>query len=212
MKLLALARRSLPLAALCAAGAVHAQSLVPSHGLYLYGTLGYVSPGNDQATLDNSLASAGAAGFSSSLSAAGFGKVAVGMRINHNLAVEAAGFTSGNENYSAAGGNLSASINATSSVSGESVSLVGFLPLSYNFTAVGRVGVATTNLKLNISTAGYGTSSSASRTDATYGIGARWDLPTRAFVTMDVDSLAAGDANTGKSRLTTATFGLGLQF
>jgi opacity protein-like surface antigen len=188
------------------------QSLGSGSGLYVAGGLGYVAPGSDKQTLDNALNSAGAYGFSSSLNPAAYARGALGVQLSRNLALEAAFFGSGNESYSASGGNLTSGISATASVTGYSFTAVGLLPLSPEFSIVGRIGVASTNLKLNVSTTGYAYDVSATRTGLTAGIGTRWDMPTRIFLTVDVDSYQTGDDTTGKGHATLVGVGLGYRF
>jgi opacity protein-like surface antigen len=192
---------------------------VPAHaqaasdvGLYLAAEIGYVSPGDDKKTLDNFLTSAGGSGFSSSLSSAAIGKIIGGYRFHPNFALELAYYGTGNESYSASGGNLTTSLSANASFSGASLNIVCIAPLFPSFSGVGKVGVASTREKFDISAVGISsTGTSTTRTGLTADLGLRWDLPSRLFMTLDVARIALGDSS-NYSWTTTISGGAGYRF
>lgn len=181
-------------------------------GWYVLGGAGRSTGGdNGQTSVDNALSSAGATGFSSNLDSPTLYKLEAGFQLDRNWALEGGYLGSNNSNYSAVGGNLSGNATSSASLSGWNLTGVGTLPLGNGFSLLGKLGVANMQESANISGGGFATSTSGSKTDLTYGIGAKYDFGNGVFIRGDLDSYNIGNSN-ASSRSTVGMIDIGYKF
>jgi OOP family OmpA-OmpF porin len=181
-------------------------------GWYLLGGVGQTTGGDGgQSSVDNSLTSAGASGFSSNLDTPTLYKLEAGYQFDRNWALEGGCLGSSNTNYSALGGNLSGAATSSASLSGWNLTGVGILPLGNGFSLLGKLGVANMQESANVQGGGFSTSTSGSKTDATYGIGIKYDFSNAVFVRADLDSYNIGNSN-ASSRSTVGMIDIGYKF
>lgn len=164
-------------------------------GWYLYGAVGQTFNNNDKANLDNLLTSAGASGFSSSLSKPTVYNLDIGYQLSNHLAFEGGYFGSNNETYTASGGNLGGAISASADVSGFDAKAVGILPLASQFSLLGKVGIADIKESATVTGPGGSASFSGSKTDITYGLGAKYDFTGAISARVDWDRYSVGDSS-----------------
>jgi len=94
-------------------------------------------------------------------------------------------------------------------LSGFQVSGTGTFPLGDAFSLIGKLGIASTDLKLS----GGGSSLSATSTNLAYGIGAQYDFTKNISVRAQYEDLGnVGDDNTGKSKVTLLSAGVVYKF
>jgi len=180
-------------------------------GWYMLGGVGQTTSSNDKSTLDSTLTSIGAHGFSSSLNKPTVYNLQAGYQLNKNLAFEGGYIGSTNENYSANGGNLSGAVTATAKVDGWNLVAVGILPLSDQFSLLGKLGVASIHDSITLAGQGGSISVSGTKTDLTYGVGAQFNFTSATFARFDLDSYNIGDS-TSASRSTVWTVNVGYKF
>jgi OOP family OmpA-OmpF porin len=181
-------------------------------GWYVLGGAGKSTGGdNGQTSLDNALTSAGASGFSSNLDSPTLYKLEAGFQLDRNWALEGGYLGSNNSNYSAIGGNLPGSATSSASFGGWNLTGVGTLPLGNGFSVLGKLGVANMQESADISSGGYSTSTGGSKTDLTYGIGAKYDFGNGVFIRADLDSYNIGNSN-ASSRSTVGMVDIGYKF
>jgi opacity protein-like surface antigen len=185
---------SLMLASL-AGVAVAAES--SDRGLYVLAGAGQATNNNDQSDLDSALRSAGGVGFASSLSNPTAYKIQIGYQIWKYLAVEGGYLGSNNETYTASGGNLAGPVSASASINGENFVLVPILPVVDQFSILGKVGVADLRVSGTLAGPRGAVSVSGSKTDLTYGIGAKYDFTANrgVFMRVDYDRYNIGNSN-----------------
>lgn len=164
-------------------------------GFYVFGGAGRVFNNNDQSDFDNALRSVGATGFSSSFSDPTVYKFQVGYQFMKYLAVEGGYIGSNNESYSASGGNLAGPVSASADISGWNLNAVGIWPVTPQFSLLGKLGVADLKLSGTVSGPGGSVSLNSSKTDVTYGIGAKYDFNSNIFMRLDVDRYTIGSSN-----------------
>lgn len=186
-------------------------ALAGDEGWYVLGGAGQLTSNNDKQILDNALTAAGGTGFSSSLSDPTVYKLQVGYQINKNFAVEGGYLGSNNETYTASGGNLVGPVSASASASGWNLTAVGILPIANQFSLLGKLGVADIRLSGTVTGPGGTASASGTKTDLTYGLGAKYDFTNAVFGRFDLDSYKTG-SSTSSSRNTVWTLGVGYKF
>src|SRR5271169_3301659 len=156
--------KKITLAVMAIAGLAGATTAFASDdGFYIFGAIGNASGGNFQSFMDN-----GFGAYSSSVNYPSAVKLNVGYQINRNLAIEGGYLGLGEQDYVDNFGDT-----ASNSVSGWDVKAVGILPLSYQFSLLGKLGVADIRSSIDIPGYSYG---SSSKTGLTYGLGAKFDL------------------------------------
>lgn len=165
-------------------------------GWYILGAAGQTTSNNDKATLDAALTSVGAVGYASTLNKPTVYKLQAGYQINRNFAVEGGYIGSGKETYTASGGNLAGPVVASGKVNGWNLNAVGILPVANQFGVLGKLGVAGLRFAANVTGPGGVASASVSKTDITYGIGAKYDFTDNIYVRLDLDSYKIGARNT----------------
>jgi len=181
-------------------------------GWYVLGGVGKSTGGDDgQTSIDNTLTSNGASGFSSNLGSPTLYKLEAGFQLDRNWALEGGYLGSNNSNYSATGGNLSGIATSSASFSGWNLTGVGTLPLGNGFSLLGKLGVANMQESANIGGGGYTTSISGSKTALTYGLGAKYDFGNGVFIRADLDNYDIGNSN-ASSRSTVGMVDIGYKF
>lgn len=200
-------------AALTFAGLIGASSAFASgQGLYLLGGAGQTTGGNSgQSSVDNALTSAGTNGFSSNMNTPDLYKLQTGYQLDRNWALEGGYLGSNNASYSASGGNLPGSVTSSPSLKGWNMTGVGIMPIGNGFSLLGKLGVANMQESATVQGAGFSASTSGSKTDATYGIGAKYDFSNSVFVRLDLDSYNIGNSNSA-SRSTVGMIDIGYKF
>lgn len=187
-------------------------AIADDKGLYLLGGVGQTTGGNGgQSSVDSALTSAGANGFSSSMSTPTLYKLQAGYQIDRNWAVEGGYLGSNNSNYSASGGNLPGTVTSSASVSGWNLTAVGMLPLADKFSLLGKLGVADMQESATAQAAGFSASTSGSKTDLTYGLGVKYDFTNAVFARLDLDSYNIGNSNSSR-RSTVGMIDIGYKF
>jgi opacity protein-like surface antigen len=181
-------------------------------GLYVFGGIGQMSSGSDQSDLDATLASAGASGYSSSISNATILSVELGYRINSYFAIEGGYVGSiSDETYSASLPGASFNVNVSSS--GAKLVGVGLLALGPQIDVFAKVGAADMHTSASVSASNGFTSASGSdsgtKTDLTYGVGAAWNASPQLAVRLDVDSYTLALSGGTSKR---AAYTLGVQY
>ncbi len=183
--------------------------------LYFLGSIGKITPGNDKATFDEMLNPGGNSAFTSSLSNGAVYDVLIGWKFNQYAAIEG-GYvgTASDESYKASESGSTASANLT----GEAFKLVGvgMLPLPANFGLLAKLGVAHSHLNESASATIPGLGSAAgsvgfSKDAITFGVGAKYELPSQWFVRADADRYAFNSL-AGVVRRTAFVIGAGYQF
>jgi len=203
--------KKITLALMAIAGLAGATTAFASdNGWYVFGAVGQ-STNNDKSPLDNALTSAGASGFSSSMSTPTLYNLDVGYQFIKYFAVEGGYIGTNNPTYSASGGNLPGPVNVSDSVHGWDVKAVGILPLGYQFSLLGKVGAADMSSSATVTGPGGSASVSGSKTDVTYGLGAEYDFTNAVLVRLDWDNYNIGDSNSS-NRVNIWTVGVGYKF
>lgn len=204
--------KKITLAVLAIAGLVGAStSFADDSGWYVLGGVGPTTGGRDQSKLDHTLKAAGASGFSSSINTATVYKLQAGYQINSFFAVEGGYIASNREIYSASGGNLPGPVTATGRISGWNLTAVGILPLAYQFSLLGKLGAAGIGDTDTLTGFGQPVYAMGSKTDLTYGFGAKYDFTKAVFVRLDVDSYNIG-STLSATRSNVWMLGLGYKF
>lgn len=202
------------MAGLCVAAAmagVSGTAMAENGKFYILGAAGQITNDSSKTEMDSLLTSVGGIGFASSYSKPTVYKLQVGYQINENFAAEGGYIGSNKATYSASGGNLAGPISASASVSGWSLTAVGILPIASQFSLLGKLGVAALRTGANITGPGGTASTSGSKTDLTYGVGAKYDFTNAIFGRLDLDSYKMG-SSTASSRGTVWTLGVGYKF
>ncbi len=181
-------------------------------GWYALGSVGQTTSNNsDKAQLDSVITGLGGVGFSSSLSTPTAYRLQAGYQVNDNFAVEGGYLGLTNSSYSASGGNIIGSITASGKADGWNLTAVGIVPVAEQFSLLGKLGAANISTTATVTAGGASLSTSGSKTDLTYGIGAKYDINKAVFARFDLDNFKGG-ANGSYSRKTIWTFGLGYNF
>ena len=204
--------KKLTLAVVTVAGlALAPTAFAMDDGWYMLAGVGRTTSNSDKSTLDSAVAAAGGVGFSSSLNEPTVYKLQAGYKINKNFAVEGGYLGSNNEAYTAQGGNLATPLNASAHVTGWNVTAVGILPLSEQFSLLGKLGIANIRGSATVSGGGITVSADGTKTSATYGIGAQYDFTKQFFGRFDVDSYNVG-SSTASDRSTVWMVNVGFHF
>lgn len=180
-------------------------------GWYVLGAVGRPTGSDYQSRVDNALIAAGGTGFSSSFSKATVYKLQLGYQINKNFAVEGGYLGSSNQTYSATGGNLGGTLTVSGNVSGYNLIAVGILPLANQFSLLGKLGVAGLQESVTATGGGFTVSVNGSKTDLTYGLGAKYDFTKEISMRLDLDSYNVGNS-TSASRSNVWMVGAGYKF
>lgn len=180
-------------------------------GGYVLAGVGRTTNSSDKSTLDSALTALGHTGFSSTINEPTVYKLQVGYKVNKNFAVEGGYLGSNNETYTAQGGSLAAPANASANITGWNVTAVGILPLSEQFSLLGKLGVANIRESVTLSGAGGSRSADGTKTDVTYGIGAQYDFTKEVFGRLEVDNYNVG-SGTSSSRGSVWMFDMGYKF
>lgn len=135
-------------------------------------------------------------------------RVAGGYQVNKNFGIEANYMDSGKTTASGFG------VTVDGGVTGFGVAAVGMLPLSETFALTGKIGVESMSLKVTGTGFGVAVSQSASNTNATFGVGMKYNLtPSVALRAQYEDFGTVGDvATTGTTKLTLLSAGVVLSF
>jgi hypothetical protein len=169
-------------------------SFAGDDGWYVMGAIGETTSNHGKSIRDNTLASIGRTGFSSSFNKPAVYNLDVGYQVNKNFAVEGGYIGSNSATYSASGGNLARPVNASTKISGWTVAAVGILPLTDQFSLLGKWGLAGIKESATVTGLGVPTSTNGTITDVTYGIGAKYDFTHAVFGRLDIDSYKIGNA------------------
>ena len=190
-------------------------------GWYILGGAGKPTGSGDKAVIDSAVTSAGVTGFSSSLSTPTVYKLQAGYQINKNFAVEGGYLGSTNETYSATGGTFAGppaipmNLSATAKISGWNLTAVGIFPVANQFSLLGKLGLASIRDSATVTASSGAVAASAStsgtKTDFTYGIGAQYDFTDAIFARLNLDSYKIG-STTSSSRNTIWTIDVGYKF
>ncbi len=170
-------------------------ALAGDQGWYIYGAVGQTFNNNDKSTLDTLLSSAGATGFSSSINKPTVYNLDIGYQLDKNVAFEGGYVGSNNETYTASGGNLAGPLSASADISGWDVKAVGILPVANQFSLLGKIGVADIKESATVVGPGGAASLSGSKTDITYGAGAKYDITQSVAVRLDWDRYSVGSSS-----------------
>jgi OOP family OmpA-OmpF porin len=135
-------------------------------------------------------------------------RIAGGVQMNKNFAIEANYMDSGKATASGFG------ITVDGRVTGLGVAAVGSLPLGDAFALTGKIGVESMSVKATGAGFGVAVSRSASNTNATFGVGMKYNLtPSVALRAQYEDFGTVGDvATTGTIKLTLLSAGLVFSF
>jgi opacity protein-like surface antigen len=198
-------------------------ALAGNEGWYVLGGMGQSTSNNDKSQTDASLIAVGYTGFRSVYTAPTIYKLQAGYQLDKHLAVEGGYVGSGTASYSATGGSYAGipmNANATSSIQGLSLALVGILPINdeYSmfdqFSLIGKIGVAsirgTSTATVSSGAVAVSTSASGTVNDFTYGLGAQYYLTQSIFARLDLDNYKTGDS-TASGRGSCWTFNLGFK-
>ncbi len=192
------------------AGATAQTAFASDNGWYVFGEVGQAI-NNNKSKLDNALTSLGYTGFASSENNVAVYNLNAGYQFNKNFALEGGYIASSHQNYSASGGNLPGTVTDSASVTGFDLSAVGILPLTGQFSLLGKLGVADMQNSATVTVAGLPSSSSASKTDLTYGLGAKYDFTDAVSMRLDWNSYNIGNS-TSSTRYNVLGVGVGYKF
>ena len=188
--------KKITLAVMAVAGLAGASTaFAGDQGWYVFGAVGQTFNDNGKSDLDSDLSSLGAKGFSSSINKPTVYNLDVGYQLNKNLAFEGGYLGSNNETYTASGGNLAGPLSASADVSGWDVAAVGILPIANQFSLLGKVGVADIRESATLIGPGGAVSLIGSKTDITYGIGAKYDFTEAIAGRIDLDRYSVGSSS-----------------
>ena len=180
-------------------------------GWYLFGAAGQTVNDNSKQNIDNALTSVGGRGFSSNQNKATLYNLDVGYQVNRNFAVEGGYIGSSNQTYNASGGNLGGAISSSANISGWDLKAVGLLPVANRFSLLGKLGVADISESVSVTGPGGTAYLNGSKTDVTYGIGAKYDFTDAFSGRFDIDRYSIG-SSTDYSRTDVWTVGVAYKF
>lgn len=178
---------------------------------YVLGAVGQVAGTNIQSTLDDALTSAGASGFRSSMNTPSAWNFAIGNQVLQNIAIEGGYIRIRNVSYSASGGNLLGNFSTTADISGWTLTAVGMLPLTKKFSLLGKLGFAGIQESANLTGPTGSFSINGTKTDLTYGIGAKISIKIGFSIRLSLDSYNIGTSY-GSSRGSAWTAGIAYTF
>lgn len=199
------------IAGLCVAvtmAGVSGAALADDSGFYVLGAIGQTQT-SAKSDVDATLIAMGATGLVSSgddnLTAY---KLQAGYQVNSNLAIEGGYIDYGKLDYTATATNLVGVLTANGKATGWNLVAVGILPLGNQFSVLGKLGVAEVSVSTTVAAAGLSVSTSDSKTDATYGLGVKYEITKAVFLRGDLDSYKG----TGGGRNNVWALGVGYKF
>lgn len=135
-------------------------------------------------------------------------RIGAGYQLNKNVGFEANYADFGK--LTASGVVLGFATSVSVPVTGYGVAVVGTLPLSDAFALTGKVGLESISVKNNVSLLGVTVSQSANKTNATFGVGIKYNLtPSVALRAQYEDFGKVGNANTtGEAKLSLLSAGV----
>ena len=169
-----------------------------SSGLYALVGVGQALDDNSKSQLDSSVVRAGGFGFGSTYSQPTAFKFGLGYQVNKNFAFEGSYGNTTNASYSAIGGNILGSLTATANYPVINVNAVGILPVADQFSLLGKLGFASSKLSGSAAGGGRVVVINGTKSDFTYGLGAKYDFTKSVFLRADVDSYNVGDSSSSK--------------
>ncbi len=212
---------ALGLAAIAALAAPAALAQSPSQiqynsGWYLGGNIGRTDQDIDDAAIVNRLATQGRTTTSIEHTGHDRGyKVFGGYQLNRNFAIEGGYFDLGSFGYTARTAPLGSQTGDVG-YKGLNLDLVGIVPLTEKFSAIGRVGVTSIRASSSFSATGgvglpAGTSSSRS-TNAKYGVGVMYDFTPSLAMRVEAERYHVKDAFRNKDHVDMVSVGLVYRF
>lgn len=193
---------------ICVAAAITMVSstvLADDSGFYVLGAVGQTRVNYDKAGADTALTNAGVTGLVSTTSNNPTAyRLQAGYQFHPNWAIESGYVDLGKISYSATGvvGVTPGTANETDKAEAWNVSAVGILPFGNSFSALGKLGIASVRSAANatVTLTGVGTATlgqSKTKTNATYGLGLKYDLTKNVSVRGDYDNYDTGVTGAG---------------
>lgn len=139
-------------------------------------------------------------------------RIGAGYQLNKNVGFEVNYADFGK--LTASGLVLGVPVSVSSPVTGYGVAVVGTLPINDAFALTGKVGLESTSTKTNVTVLGLTASQSANKTNATFGIGIKYNLtPSVALRAQYEDFGKVGNAaSTGEAKLSLISAGVTVGF
>ena len=188
------------LAVMTVAGLVGTQAaFAGDSGWYLLGAFGQNYDSNDKGNADNIVTSLGYSGFASHINRPAVYNLDIGYQLNKYLAFEGGYFGTNNEIYTVSGGNLTAPYTASANAYAWNVKVVGMMPITDQFSLLGKIGVANSTVSQSLTyqaplTTTLIAPSSESIMGVTYGIGAKYDFTENISGRLDLDRYKVGSS------------------
>ena len=163
-------------------------------GMYIYGGFGKAIESINQGQIDSMYTSNGATGIASSVNSNPVAyKLQLGYQFNQYWAIEGGYAGIGNLTYSGAallgGAPLSGQTSENTDI--YNLSVAGTLPFGGGFSGTGRLGYAsvhtTANTTMVVNSTTISTSITGSKSEATYGLGLKYDINEKVSLRADVD-------------------------
>jgi len=206
------------LAALAAPAALAQNVAQNTSGWYLGGNIGRTSQSADDAAITNGLAAQGLATTSigSSDNDRGY-KLFGGYQFNRNVAIEGGYFDLGSFGYTATTAPLGSQTGDVR-YKGLNLDLVGTLPITDKFSAIGRVGVTTARASGSYSATGaagvpFGNANPSERTtNPKWGVGLMYDFTPSLGVRVEAERYRVKDAFRNKNHVDMVSVGLVYRF
>ena len=145
-------------------------------GWYAYAGVGQETGNATQKNLDNALTSAGSSGFSSSMNSPTAWNLNIGSQINQNFAIEGGYFRMNNISYHPSGGTPPVGTKGSADFHGWTLAAVGILPVANKIQLLGKLGFAGIQESASLLGPSGTFDISGSKTDLTYGVGAKFDI------------------------------------
>ena len=159
----------------------------------------YAGVGFGQSKAKDACSGAAAAGVTSCDDSDTAARIFGGYKFNSNIAAEVGYSDLGKVKASGVVLGLPASAEWKATV--WDFSAVGMLPINNQFSVLGRLGVTSWSIDLNLNVSGVPGSESASGTDMTYGLGVQWDINNQFGLRAEWQQYSSlgDDATTGQS-------------
>lgn len=206
------------LAALAAPAALAQNVAQTNSGWYLGGNVGRTNQSTDDAAIKSGLAAQGLATTSIGSSGHDRGyKLFGGYQFNRNIAVEGGYFDLGSFGYTATTAPLGTQTGDTR-YKGLNLDLVGTLPLTDKFSAIGRVGVTNTRASGSYDATGaaavpFGNPNPSERTtNAKWGVGVMYDFTPSLGMRVEAERYRVKDALRNKNNVDMISVGLVYRF
>ena len=207
------------LAAALAAPAAFAQNAAPiSSGWYMGGSIGRTTQDADNAAITNGLAAQGLTTTSIDSDDRDRGyKVFGGYQLNRNFAIEGGYFDLGSFGYTAQTAPLG-SQSGDVRYKGVNLDLVGILPITDKFSAIGRVGVTSAKASGSYGATGaaglpYGSASHSERsTNPKVGVGLMYDFTPSLGVRVEAERYRVKDPFSNRNHVDMMSVGLVYRF